>query len=557
MNEQDTCPILFTHYPELEAKISRIPLGSFPTPVHALNNLGVKNLWIKRDDLTSPLYGGNKVRKLEFIFGDVFAKKKKKVVTFGGIGTNHGLATAIFCHQLNLACTLILFKQPVTPNVKQNLLLFDKYNAEVLYKNSFLNTAVSYFILQRLADPFAYFLYPGGSTIEGTIGFVNAAFELKSQIDQGLMPEPEVLFCPVGSSGTMAGLLLGTKLAGLNTTVIGVRVTQSHLGPLHVCTSHTVQKLAKQTHAYLKKLSDRIPDVSIDMPILLGGYLGEGYGFPTKAGTDAIHAMKSKENLTLDPCYTSKAFAAVLDHCKSRSDDSKPALFWHTYNSVDLSGQAERVNVNHLPKKIQTFINQKEAGVDHTLHESASHMGGIMKDRLTLNATALDFTFNTPWKTSCQFYDFLENTRALLIFLRYIGCPLCQLKISEIIKEKALFDAEGLHVFVVLQSEPESIREVLDENSTPVTIICDPQEHIFRLYKVSPGSFFQYITPGVVMKAMKARKQGIKHGKREGRELQVPAVFVVDTDKRIRNVYYGKNIGDVPGNETLLEMSRR
>lgn len=178
-----------------------------------------------------------------------------------------------------------------------------------------------------------------------------------------------------------------------------------------------------------------------------------------------------------------------------------------------------------------------------------------MKERMTPGSTAPDFKFDTPWKTSLQFYDFLEKGRVLLVFLRYVGCPLCQLKISDLIKDSALFEAEGIQVLVVLQSGPDTIGQTYEENSLPFTIVCDPQEQIFQLYKVTPGAFFQYITPGVVMKAMKARKKGIKHGKSEGRELQLPAVFAVDEDKLIKEVYYGKNVGDMPGNEVLLSMS--
>lgn len=115
-------PILFREYPELEKKLAWIALGSFPTPVQQLQHLGYENLWIKRDDLSSPIYGGNKIRKLEFIPGHVNKKRKTaKVITFGGIGTNHGLATAIFCDKLNIPCKLLLLSSvrldPAAPYV--------------------------------------------------------------------------------------------------------------------------------------------------------------------------------------------------------------------------------------------------------------------------------------------------------------------------------------------------------------------------------------------------------------------------------------------------------
>ncbi len=111
-------PLLFDNYPELKKRISYLPLGEFPTPVHQLKNLGLNNLWIKRDDLTSSIYGGNKIRKLEFILGEVKRKKKKTIVTMGATGTHHGLATAIFARQLGIDVTLLMFDQPDSDEVK-------------------------------------------------------------------------------------------------------------------------------------------------------------------------------------------------------------------------------------------------------------------------------------------------------------------------------------------------------------------------------------------------------------------------------------------------------
>jgi len=232
-------PVLFREYPELEENTPRISLGRFPTPVQRLNQMGDTNLWIKRDDLSSPVYGGNKIRKLEFILGEAKRRKSAHIITFGGIGTNHGLATAIFCNKLGINCTLLLFYQPVTAGVKKNLLLFNKYKAATIYKTTLWKTVVSYYLLQRFKYPGAYFVYAGGSNPEGTIGYVNAAFELKEQINRGEIPEPEVIICPLGSGGTLAGLSLGLQLAGMQARLMGVRVSESHLGPFQTCTKNT------------------------------------------------------------------------------------------------------------------------------------------------------------------------------------------------------------------------------------------------------------------------------------------------------------------------------
>ena len=349
---------LYRYHPELEEKIPWFPLGTFPTPVHPLRRLGCENLWIKRDDQNCAVYGGNKIRKLEFILADARKRNSRHMVTFGGIGTNHGLATAIFCNRLGIDCTLLLFRQPVTENVKQNLLLFDKYHAVTIYKKTRWQTVLAYYLLHRIRHPRACYVFAGGSNAAGTIGFVNAAFELKEQIVKGQIPAPAVVFCPLGSGGTLAGLSLGFALAGLQTRVVGVRVSQSHLGPFQACTERTVEKLMNKTYVFLKKRHRRLPNFTVRKPSIVGDYFGGGYGVPTPAGNTVHRLIKKEEGITLDPTYTAKTFAAVFDYCRKPGRDPGPVLYWHTYNSVDLSGQADSVDYRNLPKALQVFIEE-------------------------------------------------------------------------------------------------------------------------------------------------------------------------------------------------------
>lgn len=360
MNDQYSHLAIFRYYPSLKENLPWVQLGNFPTPVHPLKNIGCKNLWIKRDDQTAQLYGGNKVRKLEFLLADAVNKNRKHIITFGAIGTNHGLATSIYSDKLGLDCSLLLFDQPVTKNVKQNLLLFKKFNAQTIYKKTILKTVLSFYLTQKIQHPNAYYIFAGGSNPIGAIGFVNAAFELKSQIEQGLIPEPEIIFCPAGSTGTAAGLVLGALLAGLNTTIIGVRVTASHFGPLPTCTSVSIQRLAEKTCQYLKTICPELPEVKIKPPQVMDNYFGDGYGQVTDKGKNAFRQLKEKENIILDPTYTSKTFAAVIDYCAEPENRDKSILYWHTYNSVDMSKQAKSVDYRALPKKLQQFIHADE-----------------------------------------------------------------------------------------------------------------------------------------------------------------------------------------------------
>jgi D-cysteine desulfhydrase len=352
-------PPLFRAWPELAKNLPRLSLGDYPTPVQKLEGLGHENLWIKREDLSSPLYGGNKVRKLEFVLADALARRCDRVITMGGIGTNHGLATAIFCREAGLACRLLLFTQPVNEYVKRNLLLFARYGAELRYLKGVIRTGASLIITQRLLHPRSYILEAGGSSPLGTVGVVNAVFELKEQIDAGLMPVPKYIFCPLGSNGTMAGLALGALLAGLPSRVIGVRVTMDAIGPMQIANRHTVEKLMKRTCALMKKLCPSLPAVEIPRQEVLDGYVGEGYGCATAPCLEALSLMKERAGILLDPTYTAKTFAAVCDFIRMKEHAGDAILYWHTYNSADLGCRAAEADCRDLPEELREILEEK------------------------------------------------------------------------------------------------------------------------------------------------------------------------------------------------------
>jgi thioredoxin-dependent peroxiredoxin len=179
-----------------------------------------------------------------------------------------------------------------------------------------------------------------------------------------------------------------------------------------------------------------------------------------------------------------------------------------------------------------------------------------MEKRLGTGMTAPNFTYNTISRQSLDFYKTSRGKKSVLFFLRYAGCPICQMKIGDLLHDHAKFRAAGLEVYVVLQSDPSSVKEGITGSSAPFEIICDPREKIFALYGVAPGNIFQYLAPSVIMKAMKASRGGFRHGKKEGKEMQLPAVFVVNGEGKIDYAYYGKNIGDVPDNSVILNAAR-
>lgn len=171
--------------------------------------------------------------------------------------------------------------------------------------------------------------------------------------------------------------------------------------------------------------------------------------------------------------------------------------------------------------------------------------------RVTEGTQVPDFTFVSPWEAEVSFHRAIAGRPSVLFFLRYLGCPLCQMKIAEIRRDLARFAALDARVFVALQSDQAVVRPHI-ERELPLTIICDPTHAIFRQYGVEPGGILAYVAPSVLLKGVRAMRRGFRKGQKEGIELQRPATFVIDAQRTARFAHYGTNIGDVPNNELLL-----
>ncbi len=361
---EETLP-LFEKFPKLKEELPHISLIQ-RTDVRHLeslgNEIGLSHLYMKCDDQTTEIYGGNKPRKLEFVLADVLEKGKTKILTMGGTGSNHCLATAIFANQLNLKPILILFEQPITSDVKKKLLLYKSLNAELCGPYGEIGGLFHYLIFKRFRRG-TYFIPAGGSSPLGVIGFVNAAFELREQIQEGKLPKPEYLFITCGTLGTMAGLLLGCKLAELDIKIIGVRVVQTFVSIYNVTFSfeNAIRKLAKKTLKFMRKRDESIPEVKLkEKPMVLHDHYGEGYGKITDEGVEAIQLVKKFENIDLDTTYTGKTFAGLISFIKGKEMKESPILFWNTYNSRDYSQLLNpEITYKDLPHSFHKIFEEK------------------------------------------------------------------------------------------------------------------------------------------------------------------------------------------------------
>ena len=208
-------------------------------------------------------------------------------------------------------------------------------------------------------------MLPGGSplfgigTSLGTIGFINAAFELKNQIDQKIFNEPDTIFIAGGTVGTAAGLVAGCKLFNLKSKVHIVMVT-----PSITSNPSAVKRNANKAIKYLRKKDKSIPKIKIneDDFIFVTGYLGSGYGTKTLRGQYAVDKVYELEgyqkDFILETTYTGKTMAAMLDYLKQEENKNKTVLFWNTYNSNDLDKYLKETDFQYkkLPKKFHKFF---------------------------------------------------------------------------------------------------------------------------------------------------------------------------------------------------------
>jgi D-cysteine desulfhydrase len=274
-------------------------------------------IWIKRDGLTHPVYGGNKIRKFEFVFGDVLRKRSKAVLTGGGLGSHHTIATAVIAWQFGLRAVCSYYCQPISEEVRHHLRVSPPLGIEAHFCGDYVGLALSFawqyarWTIRTRRLP--YFIYPGAPGTLGVLGYVNAVFEIKAQLERTGTPVPDAIFVPVGSCGTFAGLILGTRLAGLPNTVIGVRVIEED-----VANRSKIARMVNQAARYLRRRDPSVPPVQItpEEVNLLDGYLGPGYAYPTDEAEGAIARVAQTGGPLLETTYTGKTMAALLDYAK-------------------------------------------------------------------------------------------------------------------------------------------------------------------------------------------------------------------------------------------------
>jgi D-cysteine desulfhydrase len=322
-------------------------LGSYPTTVQKLEALsnGNTEFWVKRDDAAGRAYGGNKVRKLEKLLAKAIAQGARRTLTFGPAGSHLVVATSFYGPQLGLKAAAILTSQPFSDHAVDNLRVGVAQGLEPYGAPSFAHLPIVFARARRKGD---FIIGPGASNPLGASGFVDAARELDAQIKSGLLPAPDLIVVACGSGGTAAGLLAGMTALNLPTKVLAVRVVSAlFMGRWRVL--WLARRIARTCgfDVSLSRLGQALQ--------ITGDFVGPGYGRETVTGREATRVAAAL-GLTLDPTYTSKAFAAALDVVRSKR--VRRVLYWHTLSSAPLDAVLKRAPpLEALPYELRRLFS--------------------------------------------------------------------------------------------------------------------------------------------------------------------------------------------------------
>jgi D-cysteine desulfhydrase len=307
----------------LRACFAHLPLGKFPTRVERIDGLAPPDveLWVKHENESSELFGGNKVRKLEFMLGDARARKMERVATFGGTGAHHVAATALHGAMHGFAVEAFVFPQPMDDHVRA-LLEVERASGAVVHELRSILEVIPHRVYPRGA-----WLAGGGSSPIGTLGWVSGGGEILSQMKHGALPPIDVVYCALGSCGTIAGLAWSLRRR-MPIEIVAVRVVGKPVGRM------LVERLVRGVSRLLDPL-DLAPRGESPVLRVEHGFLGPGYGWPSIESRAAVDLARD-HGLELDPIYTGKVMAALLADARAGRLANKRVLFLQTQSTATL-----------------------------------------------------------------------------------------------------------------------------------------------------------------------------------------------------------------------------
>ena len=306
--------------------------------------IGVGDLGVKRDDLTAPRFGGNKVRTLEFVL-PLGIETGHPLLLCAPVGSSWAAACSYYGHLFGVDVDLILFRRPAPATREPNQSIAATYSRSQTICGTPLGLPLAVgarWIRDRARRP--RLLPLGGSSPGTALGFVSAALELGEQVRSGVMPRPDLILVPLGSGGTTAGLVAGMAILGWPTRVIAVRVTDAIVAN-RWSAGWMVRRCLRRLSRWDRTLRVR-RELSLEVE---GRFFGGEYGRPTPEGMEAARMAEEMEGAELDATYTAKTVAALIERARGGALKGGTVLYWHTCNTRDCAslvparGTASRV----------------------------------------------------------------------------------------------------------------------------------------------------------------------------------------------------------------------
>jgi D-cysteine desulfhydrase family pyridoxal phosphate-dependent enzyme len=316
--------------------IPRLNFGNYPTPIEEAPRFrqalgrNAPRVFIKRDDYTGPGFGGNKVRKLEYVLAKAVADGAEAVITSGGVKSNHARVTAAMCARLGLRCVLVLNSAAVThERLKPASLAVDElFGAEVVHvaERGERATTVESVAEGLRGEGKKVAVIPIGASIPlGALGFVRAVRETKARLEE-IDTRIDYIFHSSSSGGTQAGIVAGCQLFDWR----GVKV-------VGVSPDDPSATISAEVGKIIRGVGDMLGAQFSEGVTVLDEYVGAGYGIPSTQGDEAIESLARTEGLILDPVYTAKAMAALIDWVrKGKLTENDNVMFWHTGGQLAL-----------------------------------------------------------------------------------------------------------------------------------------------------------------------------------------------------------------------------
>jgi 1-aminocyclopropane-1-carboxylate deaminase/D-cysteine desulfhydrase-like pyridoxal-dependent ACC family enzyme len=309
-------------------------------------------VWVKHDNATHPRYGGNKVRKLEHLLAEARAEGATHLLTAGAAGSHHVLATAVHGAAAGFAVEAVVTPRPrsehaaatTRASLAQGAVLHPCSNAADALVQALTRAAVL-----RAQGHTVFVIRPGGSSPRGALGYVEAMAEAAAQLRLMAVPHVDAMVVPLGSGGTLAGMMAGARMHRVDAGLVGVRVAGRWMSPRAAVASlaEATLALALPPESAVSRSFRRTDVTAVEDQV------GDGYGHPTDAARDAL-ARFAEDGVALDLTYSAKAAAGLLDLAR-RAPPGRRYLLWNTLSSAPLGGLMQDTAVA-LPPELDALL---------------------------------------------------------------------------------------------------------------------------------------------------------------------------------------------------------